>query len=488
MAEKTLRTKIALLYKTYAEWELAKDYQPLKGEVCICEVPAAAGAVVNEPAILIKVGNGVDTFENLSWSSALAADVYLWAKKEHLDWNDLDETFLGKLDAHIDAYFREELDGIKQSVEAEVTRATGVEEGLDEAIKAEAARAKAAEAKKPNIVEEGTNGTARLFNEKDGGGAKFEHKDGSEAFVGVNDGGKNGLMAQIYADIEENGQWVGSRINVFHDGIYYVSKAAQKAGAAKDDADREIATIGDIKALGKVLRFRGVFNSLDEVTNPEHGDVAIVGNKEYIYVVDGGIGVWKEFGDVSEYATKSELEAAVASLTAAIAAEETRAKAAEQALDGKISAEQARAEAAEADLNARKVEGRLEGERGTATIFNEKDGGGALFTGKDEFAGKAAYVGVHDDINGNIGTQIYVDRDADHSTIIDVTENGAYYTTGEYKPASERDVEANEISTKGYVNGKVKDLDDSLAAIAKTGNVEDLIQTEGDVLILQCND
>jgi len=92
----------------------------------------------------------------------------------------------------------------------------------------------------------GTNGVGLIFNEADGGGAKFEHNDGTEVFVGVNDGGENGMMAQIYADKSVNGQWVGSRINVYHDGIYYVSKTAQQAGSVKNDPNCEIATKGDV--------------------------------------------------------------------------------------------------------------------------------------------------------------------------------------------------------------------------------------------------
>lgn len=95
----------------------------------------------------------------------------------------------------------------------------------------------------------GTNGTGLIFNEADGGGAKFEHSDGTEAFVGVNDGGEQGMMAQIYADKSVNGQWVGSRINVYHDGIYYVSKTAQANGSVKNDPNCEIATKGDVAAI-----------------------------------------------------------------------------------------------------------------------------------------------------------------------------------------------------------------------------------------------
>lgn len=92
----------------------------------------------------------------------------------------------------------------------------------------------------------GSNGTAEIFNEVDGGGAHFIHNDGSEAYVGVNDGGLDGMMAQIYADEKVNGAWVGSRINVYNDKIYYTNRAAVEAGTAKNAAACEIATKGDI--------------------------------------------------------------------------------------------------------------------------------------------------------------------------------------------------------------------------------------------------
>lgn len=187
-------------------------------------------------------------------------------------------------------------------------------------------------------------GNALIFNESDGGGAKFEHADGSEAFVGVNADGKNGMMAQIYADVQKDGKWSGSRINVYNNKIFYQSQANTDANVEKNDANLEIATVGDV---------------------------------------------------------------------------------------------------------AKKTEKQVEGTAGTALMFNEADGGGAKFTGKNNVV---AYVGTHDNIGGEIGTQIYVDKaNGTESTIIDVTQNGAYYTKGTILPGSQRDVANNEIATIGDV-------------------------------------
>lgn len=91
MAEKIIKTKIALRWLDYATWsaEAFQTEKPLKGEVWFCEVPTGNTNATTAPTMLFKVGDGVNTFGALKWASALAADVYGWAKKEHLDVNDL---------------------------------------------------------------------------------------------------------------------------------------------------------------------------------------------------------------------------------------------------------------------------------------------------------------------------------------------------------------------------------------------------------------
>lgn len=79
MANKTLNTRIRLKYDTLANWT-SNNPVLLAGEVAIVEVPNNVDPIHNAPAILIKVGDGTSTFTELGWSSALAADVYSWAK------------------------------------------------------------------------------------------------------------------------------------------------------------------------------------------------------------------------------------------------------------------------------------------------------------------------------------------------------------------------------------------------------------------------
>ena len=85
MAQKLFNTRIGLKYDTYANWSaMWTTYTPLKGEVVFFEVPAATGAVASEPAILFKVGDGSKNLQQLPWGSAIAADVYAWAKEQSL--------------------------------------------------------------------------------------------------------------------------------------------------------------------------------------------------------------------------------------------------------------------------------------------------------------------------------------------------------------------------------------------------------------------
>lgn len=81
MAEKLIKTRLKLKYDTFANWEKVKTtFVPLKGEVCLVEVPDAVDPIRNAPSVLFKIGDGTKTFGELNFGSALAADVYSWAK------------------------------------------------------------------------------------------------------------------------------------------------------------------------------------------------------------------------------------------------------------------------------------------------------------------------------------------------------------------------------------------------------------------------
>lgn len=74
MATKTFNTRLQLKYDTYENWT-TNDPVLLAGEAAICVVPADSNTGLNEPAVLMKIGDGTSNFSQLSWISGLAANV-----------------------------------------------------------------------------------------------------------------------------------------------------------------------------------------------------------------------------------------------------------------------------------------------------------------------------------------------------------------------------------------------------------------------------
>ena len=81
--EKTLNTRIQLKYDTLTNWE-ASTFKLKAGEVAIVTLATTKDGTTagdaNQHPVLFKVGTGNHTFSELPYASALAADVYSWAK------------------------------------------------------------------------------------------------------------------------------------------------------------------------------------------------------------------------------------------------------------------------------------------------------------------------------------------------------------------------------------------------------------------------
>ena len=81
MAEKTFNTRIQLKYDTYANW--TTNNPVLKaGEMALATIQANTTGVQSAPTVVIKVGDGTHTYTELPFASGKAADVYSWAKAE----------------------------------------------------------------------------------------------------------------------------------------------------------------------------------------------------------------------------------------------------------------------------------------------------------------------------------------------------------------------------------------------------------------------
>ena len=159
--------------------------------------------------------------------------------------------------AQVVANAPEDLDTLKEVADyiaADKTKAAEIENKLAE-LTAKDAELVAKDEAQDTVINgkvdrnmNGANGKALIFNESDGGGAKFEHNDGTWSFAGVNDGGENGIAGQIYA-VKKNaeGKMEGTRIDVTKGAMYYTVGAA--SAAERMVADNEIAVKGDVKAV-----------------------------------------------------------------------------------------------------------------------------------------------------------------------------------------------------------------------------------------------
>ena len=139
-------------------------------------------------------------------------------------------------------------------------------------------------ANKTDYQVNGSNGRALVFNESDGGGAKFEHNDGTWSFAGVNDGGKNGLAGQVYAVDSQNG-YKGVKLDVTVGGLYYTKgEESGKPVAQRDVEANEVATKGDITGVtGDITELSGKVETLDA---EKFGAVSYDKNAKKIYFYD----------------------------------------------------------------------------------------------------------------------------------------------------------------------------------------------------------
>lgn len=71
MATKEFKARLINKIDTYENWNTNNPVL-LKGEIAIVDVP-------EEPAVLMKIGDGTKQFNDLPWISAKSADVYSWA-------------------------------------------------------------------------------------------------------------------------------------------------------------------------------------------------------------------------------------------------------------------------------------------------------------------------------------------------------------------------------------------------------------------------
>ena len=556
MATNTFNTRIQSKYDTYSNWTTNNPVL-LEGEIAITVVPASAGAVQQEPAILIKVGDGESTYNELSFVSALAANVYDWALGETKPEYTADEIegLADYISGHIedtDTQYQLVASGTN-GVQLQSRPKTGgswTNVGTPITITY-------------TLVEGSTNGTV-AFNGTDvavhglGSAAYTESSayDVAGAAAGVqttitgsaSDGADtltlHGIKAYVdqevtgaVADATAEAQDLVNALDVAAvtagtgevisavsqtDGKISVTKRAlassdipnieqsQVTGlttalAGKQDtvvfnttynaSTNKAATMADVN--NAVAGLSGAMHYVGEsTTDPADGTVTIDGKPDYSpasgdvvtyqakeYVYDGE--VWRELGDESSYAIKGAIVNADIAENAAI--DQDKIAGLPEALAGK---------ATPADItnaiNALDVGAVTVTTGNKITSIEEVDGKIAVTTGaivaddipelpQSKINGlttalnsKLDQTQVDARVNTAIGNLDKEDTAVANQVVTAVSETDGIITV------TRRALTADDIPN--LTASKITDLED----IATTGNVNDLVQTEGDILIFNC--
>ena len=264
--------------------------------------------------------------------------------------------------------------------------------------------------------------------------------------------------------------------------------------SAYDASTNKAATMADVTGavagLSGAMHFEGVLKALpDDNAGYESGDVILVGNKEYVF--DGT--TWHELGDESIYAVKGSIvnadiaenaaidQSKIAGLTAALAAKANTADlgtmASETATDYVKKAEApgyndilTKTTAASTYATQAVVNNKVDKEAGKGLSTNDY-----TTTEKNKLAGIAAGAQV------NVIESVKV-----NGVALPVSEKAVDVTVPTGALASKNKVSKTDLDTAltSELDGKANS--DDLAVIATTGNVNDLIQTPGDVLVFNC--
>lgn len=456
-----LNVRINNKFDTYENW-MKSTLVLGAGEIAVASIPSGDDTGLTPPAIGVKIGDGSKTFSQLSWIQATAGDVYGWAKA-----------------ATKPVYTADEIDGLSAYISGEI-QDTDTQYQL---VKVDDYNYKL-QSKTLDGAWTDVEGSAFVI-------PKYDDTEVRGLITAI----KDGETIDSFADVEA--ALAGKQAT----GDYALNSAVT------DVADRVAAIEGDYVTATQFGAVNTTFNNtLNGITRS---------------INDMGTQI-NENGNLISVITNDYLKAA----------DKTE-------LEGKITAAQGAAEAAQADVDALEakvgtvaegttvvdmigdVAGDVSALDGTVTtLIGEDTGKSARTIANEELAKQlipenaaealnelqeiAAWIQAHPDDASAMNAAILALQnqvkgiDAGEGTVKKYIDDAiAALNVGQYALAADLTALAGRVSTlEGEMaqaqtdieaNAKaVSDLDGSLAAIAKTGNVNDLVQTEGDVLVFDC--
>lgn len=475
MAEKILNTRIQLKYDSYTNWTTNNPILK-KGEVAIATIDNNADGIKNAPSIVVKVGDGEHNYNSLKFISGLAADVYGWAKAENKP-----------------SYTASEIGGLSEYISGEI-QDTDTQYKL---VKVNDYNYKLQSKALDGDWADVTDGAIVIpkYDDTEVRGLITAIKDGAsiDSFADVETALSGKQATGDYA-LNSTVNDVSERVTAI-EGDYL--KAADKtevanaAAAAKSAADAAQSDVDAIKAdylkaadktalEGKITTAQ---NAADDAQTDVDALAAIVGT------VAEGKTVVQMIADAQTAATYDDtevrgligdnadsisgLEGQVNTLIGTDTGKSVRTIANEE-----LAAQLIPSDAAESLNTLQEIADWIQAHPGDASAMNT-----AITALQNQLKGIAAGEGT---VKKYVDDAITALKIGDYAKASDLTALAGRVTTLE----GEMDTVQGAVETaQGDIADNataISNLDASLAAIAKTGNVNDLIQTAGDVLVFDC--
>ncbi len=539
--EKVLISRVIQKHATLAEWQ-ASDLVLKNGEIAIATVPQnSVDSGLMPPAVGIKVGDGTHVFSELNWIQATAGDVHAWAKAASKPTYNATE-ISAEVETSDGKTVASRLSALEAAVADDLVYRILTGTGADankwflqskKASEADAAYTTVSTidlstilAGKQDVLvfdgtyNETTNKVATVStvtnainaldvdNNTSGDGTHITGFGAGKTLATLTQ--TDGKIGATFQNIEITLSQVSDAGDAAaKDVITAINNDSEDPGYNGDSTDlpttAAVVDYVDAKTAGMrgAMHWKGTVSSIPPASGTyESGDVVALSGTQKEYIFDGTN--WEEFGDQGSYALKTITVTGSNGLTGG----------------GTLEANRVISHAEKPATTTTPTSTVGSSESGVFTKQVKLDAYGHVI---DVVTGdETTYQFATGDNNGQIKVTPYNGATAGTPTNVSVAglDNAAYKDVSTAIPATGTADDAKlptVAAVKGHVTSAVEALDSSVAAtaadgnqysvltgvtqadgvltaktevklsaIAKTGNVNDLIQTSGDVLVIDC--
>ena len=305
MAEKILNTRIQLKYDTYANWT-TKNPILKKGEVAIATIETGTTQTVDSvtpPQVLIKVGDGSSNYSALPFASALAADVYSWAKassKPSYNANEITglADFISGEIQDTDTQYQIVVGDTNSTTKVTTYKLQSKAKDSSQWTDVSTFDLHTDESINKLISEAIT--ALDLANTYDAKGAAADVQSDLNAYKTSNDAAVAAVKST--ADAAATKTYVDTELGKKQDNLVFNTAYNKDTNKDETMSDITIATAG----LTGAMHFKGVVTSDPtsaefDKSSYEAGDVVLFGNKEYVFNEN----TFVELGDEGSYVLKT---------------------------------------------------------------------------------------------------------------------------------------------------------------------------------------